>query len=103
MSNLNSNPLFIDGALTAATWIAKFPSPVSVRLIQWVDDNGDLAHDSTITLVINKVSLVVKIQPLASELAFGGTAWQIGPFSPGISVSELAVGAMLTGNLHIWI
>ena len=102
-NNLNSNPLFFDTTSTAAVWVAKFSAPVRIRQIQWIDDNGDLVHDSTLTLTINDVSFSVKIQPLNDQLAFGGVAYQAGPFNPGVPVSVFAVGAMATGNLLVWL
>ena len=104
-NNLNSNPLFVDTAaeLWNSTKGEQGSRGKSVRLVQWVDDNGDLVHDSTLTLIINGVTLVVKIQPVNDQLGFGAVAWQLGPFNPGIYVSDFNVSVMATGNLHVWV
>jgi hypothetical protein len=95
---INSNPIMVDTA--AELWSKK---PTRVRLVQWVDDNGDLVHDSTLVLTINGVTLTVKIQPLNDQLGFGAVAWQIGPFNPGINIDSFVVTTMATGNLHVWL
>jgi len=100
-NNLNSNPLFFDTTSNAAAWVAKFKAPVRVRLIQWVDDNGDIVDDSTLVLTINSVTLTAKIQ-LAANIG-PAVVWQIGTFNPGVVVSEFVVTTMATGHLHVWI
>ena len=99
MANLlTTNPMRVE---TAATLWSK--TPKFVRLIQWVDDNGDLVHDSTLVLTINGCALTVKIQPLVNELAFGAVAWQMGPFNPGVCIDTFIVTTMATGHLHVWL
>lgn len=93
-----SNPIHADAAGTLWSNENK-----SMRLIQWVDDNGDLTHDSTLVLNINGIVLTVKIQPLANQLGFGAVAWQIGPFNPGICISDFIITTMGTGHLHVWV
>ena len=94
----HGNIIHCDGA--EALWTAR---PTKVRLIQWIDNNGDLVHDSTLVLTLNGTTLTVKIQPLANALGFGATAWQIGPFNPGFSISDFTITTMATGELHVWI
>ena len=99
MANVtNSNPLMID---TAATLWTK--TPTSVRLIQWVDDNGDIVDDSTLVLTINGVTLTTKLQLAANVSNYGVVVWQMGPFSPGIVIDSFVVTTMGTGNLHVWL
>lgn len=95
-SSLTTNPMRIDEAITA------FDETRFVRLVQWVDDAGDLTHDSTLVLTIDGCALTVKIQPVADSLGFGAVAWQIGPFNPGILIRTFVVTTMATGHLHIW-
>ena len=92
------NPYVID---TAATLWTK--TPTRVRLIQWVDDNGDIVDDSTLVLTLNGVALTTKLQLALNVSNYGVVVWQMGPFSPGIVISEFAVTTMATGNLHVWI
>ena len=96
-NNLKVNPAFIDTAGATSTI-----TNCKLRLLQWVDDNGDLVHDSTLVLTIDGVDFTVKIQPVNDQLAFGAVAWQIGPFNPGIPLRELTVKTMATGQVHIW-
>ena len=95
--NFRSNPMLITEAGTAWTGETR-----KIVLVQWVDDAGDLVHDSTAVLTINGQLLTVKIQPVADSLGFGAVAWQIGPFSPGIPVNSFVITTLGTGNLHIW-
>ncbi len=96
---LTSNPMRAETTATAL-WSK---TPKFVRLIQWIDDAGDLVHDSTLVLTINGVALTAKIQPLNDSLGFGAVAWQIGPFSPGVPISDFAVTTMAHGHVHIWL
>ena len=96
---LDSNPYLVD---TAATLWTK--TPKAVRLIQWVDDNADIPDDGTITLTINGVALVMKVQRVTAPPSDGiGVVWQMGPFNPGIIISDFIVTTMATGNLHVWL
>lgn len=97
-NSTDSNPMRMEAAGTLWTKTPKY-----VRLIQWVDDNGDLVHDSTAVLTINGVTLTVKIQPVADSLGFGAVAWQLGPFNPGICISDFVATTLGTGHLHVWL
>lgn len=98
-SQTDSNPIRMEGAATV--WNDNVRK---VRLIQWVDDNADLADNSSLVLNINGVALTVVIQLDADDVSWkGAVAWQIGPFSPGIPVSDFVVTTMGTGHLHIWV
>jgi len=96
------NPITADAAGTLWTQATK-PIPPSVRLIQWVDDAGDMAHDNICTLTINGVAITTKIQPLNDNLAFGAVAWQIGPFNPGILIESFVISVMTKGSLYVWV
>jgi len=105
-NTLTGNPIHADSAGTL--WTSQkgdsaYSYPKKVRLIQWIDDNGDLVHDSTLVLTINGVALTAKIQPVNDQLGFGAVAWQIGPFNPGIPIHTFIVTTMGTGHLHVWI
>lgn len=94
---LTKNPMVIDTAATIWT-AARF-----VRLIQLVDDNGDIVHDTTWVITVNGATLTVKIQPVNDQIAFGAVAWQIGPFNPGMKVHTFVVDTAGAGNLHVWL
>jgi len=95
------NPIHADAAGTL--WDADSSRPKSVRLVQWVDDNGELVHDSTLVLTINGITLTAKIQVLNDNVHFGAVAWEIGPFNPGIVVTSFVITTMGTGHLHVWV
>ena len=97
-NQLTGNPMRVEAAVTVWT-----KTPTFVRLIQWVDDAGDIVHDSTAVLTLNGCALTVMVQPLADQLGFGAVVWQIGPFNPGICISDFVVTTLGTGHLHIWI
>jgi len=92
---LTKNPMVIDTAATIWT-AARF-----VRLIQWVDDNGDVVDDSTWVLTVNGASLTVKYQMTANVSPV--VIWQIGPFNPAILIHTFVVATAGAGNLHIWL
>jgi len=95
-NNLTSNPKFWD--TTGATSVLS----ARVRLIQWIDDNGDIVHDSNLIFVCNGVTLEATIQPVNDQLGFGAVAWQIGPFNPGVEMS-LSLTTLSAGHVHIWV
>ena len=98
-NQIDSNPIRMEAAGTV--WAGK---PRNVRLIQWVDDNADLADNSTLVLNINGVALTVVIQLDADFVSWNGAVvWEIGPFNPGVPVSDFIVTTMGTGELHIWV
>ena len=96
-NTLTSNPIHADSAGTLWT------NGKAVRLVQWVDDNGDIVHDSTLVLTINGITLTAIIQPVNDQLGFGAVAWEIGPFNPGVWVKSFVVTTMATGHLHVWV
>jgi hypothetical protein len=99
MANVtNSNPMMIDTA--AVLWSKK---PTRVRLIQWVDDAGDIVDDSTLVLTVNGIALTTKLQLAANISNYGVVVWQMGPFNPGLNIDTLGVTTMATGNLHVWL
>lgn len=97
MSNhVNGNPIVLDD----------FGSDVAlgdtkILLIQWIDDAGNLAHDSIFSYTVNGVTINVKIQPLVNELGFGGVAYQLGPFSSPVSVNDLTIESDTTGGMVV--
>ncbi len=93
-----TNPMRIEAAGTI--WSDK---PTTVRLIQWVDNAGDIIDDSTIVLTLNGCALTTKLQLAANVSNYGVVVWQIGPFNPGVCISDFVVTTMGTGELHIWI
>lgn len=99
-NNLTSNPLFVDTA--AALWTAP-GSTKRVKQIQWVDDAADIVDDSTLGLIINGVTITLQAQKTTDVGWQPTVAWEVGPFNPGIAVSDFEVSDMDEGNLIIWL
>ena len=95
--NTVSNIHVVSAAATAWENTIKY-----VRLIQWVDDAGDIADDSTLVININNVTLTTKLQLAANISNYGVVVWQIGPFNPGIPVHTLKSVTQGTGIVHIY-
>jgi len=73
-----------------------------IMLIQWIDDAGDITHDSAVAMTVNDANLVGTIQPVANQLGFGAVAWQIGPFSPYMPIHKFKLDSLSHGKVHIW-
>jgi hypothetical protein len=97
MANLlTSNPLRVDSAATI------FSTPKKVSLIQWIDDNADIADDDDLLITINDVVITAKIQLTANTI--GDVAvWTMGPFPKGLWVSNFVVTTIDHGALLIFI
>ena len=98
MANLTTtNPMTFDTAgATSLVTTQKF-----IRLIQWIDDNADIADDADLSITINGSTLVHKVQLTANDV--GNTCvWQVGPFNPGIPCSYFYVTTIDAGVLHVW-
>ena len=93
---LTKNPMVVDEAATI--WSAQR----FVRLIQWVDDVGDVVDTSTWILTVNGATLTVTVQ-----MGVAGVApiviWQIGPFNPAMKIDSFVVATVGEGALHIWL
>lgn len=89
-------------ATTSAMGINLVDNGCMLRLIQWIDDNADIANDATLVMAINGQTLTAKLQ-FTSDVAMSPiTIWQIGPFNPGIRVDNINITALATGAVHIW-
>jgi len=78
------------------------PGGKRLRLLQWVDDNGDIVNDSTLVITINGCQLTTKLQSEANVSNYGVVVWQIGPFNPGFPVESLVINTQATGHVHIY-
>ena len=77
----------------------------SLRLLQWVDDNADIADNSNLIMTLNGVALEATLQMDAGAAGFGPNAvvWQIGPFSPGIHITSFRLDTLSAGQVHVWV
>jgi hypothetical protein len=97
---LNSNPIRIDNT-TGGSWTGtKF-----VTLIQWVDLNEDIADSDMLLMTINGVPVEAEIQIDADDLSLGGgaVAWEIGPFSRGVPMTDVTVTTLDGGVVYFWL
>ena len=95
---LTGNPLFFD--TTGAT--SKIDRHFEWRLIQWVDDNADIADNGNLIMTVNDVTLEATVQRAATPDG-GAVLWQIGPFDSGMSINYFYLTTMSAGNLFIWV
>ena len=95
-----SNPKLLD--TTGATSEIKY---FSLRLLQWVDYNADIADNSNLIMTINGIALEATVQMDAGAGGFDPNAvvWQIGPFSPGIHITSFRLDTLSAGQVHVWI
>ncbi|MHC4397762.1 MAG: hypothetical protein ACYS1A_19125 [Planctomycetota bacterium] len=94
----DGTPIVLDTAATIWTGEVR-----NIRLIQWIDDAGDLADTNTLVMTIN-ASLVTQYMDMGTANERNDTvAWQAGPFNPGIPVSNLVLTTLDGGVVHIWI
>ena len=71
-----------------------------IQLIQWLDDNADIANDDTIVLVINGNTITGKVQ-LEADKANNLVVWEM-KFSPYTKVDSFVVTSMGHGVLVVW-
>ncbi len=106
-NKLTSNPIYVDTAATI------WSGDKMVRLIQWIDDAGDIADDDDLSITINGVTIAAKIQIATTQ---GGSpvedvspnvgnvcVWEMGPFNPGIWINNFIVNTIDHGVLLIWV
>lgn len=99
-NNLNSNPVYIDAAASSTL------SGLSrIQLIQWVDDNADIANDDDLVMVINGVTVTIKPQrhETPASVDGGGVVYEAGPFSRPIAVTDFSVTTIDHGALLVWL
>lgn len=101
----DTNPMVLDSA--AAIWTS-IPGasyshgPKYVRLIQWIDDAADLTDDDDLVIVINGATITGKIA-LGANTVNNLCVWQLGPFSPGVPVSNFSITTIDHGVLLVFV
>lgn len=94
-NSLNTNPITVD-TTDATLWSGtKF-----VKLVQWIDDAGDVAADDILIITVNGATITAKIA--AIDATESTTYWQFGPFDKGVPWSGVGV-TIPHGLLVIWI
>lgn len=93
--NSTSNPIVISATDT-------FAGTHRVRLIQWLDDAGDIDDGDIMVLEINGITLTCTVSKTTDVGWQAPVAWQIGPFNPGIPMRDIKA-TIDTGVIHIWV
>ncbi len=97
-NSIAGNPKIFDttGATSAIT------GPFKFRLIQWVDDNADVADNANLILTINGETVEATIQRAVTPDA-AAVLWEIGPFDSGMQIDTFELTTMTAGHLHMWV
>lgn len=101
----DTNPMVLDSAAaiwTSAPSATRSHAPKYVRLIQWIDDNADIADDDDLVVVINGATITGKIA-LGANTVNNLCVWQLGPFSPGLPVSDFTITTIDHGVLLVFV
>jgi len=93
-----ANPYVVTAA--AATYLWK-DTPKHILLMQWVDDNGDIADGSNLIITINGVAIEATLSQAADSLLAGAVAWEMS-FPNGYGVRSLLIGTMTHGQVYIF-
>ena len=91
------NPIVID---TAAG--SKQSGYTQIRLIQWIDDNADIADNDDLAFKMNGVTVTIKYQKTTDVGSAGVVYYQLGPFNPGIIVEDFEVTVIDKGSLLVF-
>lgn len=96
-----TNPYVVTVAsATAYVWKDVTKHPV---LIQWVDDNGDIANGSNLIMTINGVAVEATIQIGAGTgLLKGAVVWELSFPMGNVPIHSLLVGTMSAGQVYIF-
>lgn len=90
-----TNPITVDTTDTTLWSGIKY-----VKLVQWIDDAGDIAADDILIITVNGATITAKVA--AIDTTVSTTHWQFGPFDKGVPWSN--VGATVPhGLLVIWL
>jgi hypothetical protein len=84
------------GATSAQTGLRR------IRLIQWIDDAGDIADADDLVIVLGGITISMKANIGSDVGRQDNVVWQAGPFNPGFSVSGYSVTTIDHGVLYIW-
>jgi len=74
-----------------------------IRLIQWFNDNDDIANDDDLVFVLGGITITTKAIVEASGVGHQPlVVYQAGPFNPGFKVDGYSVTTIDHGVLYIW-
>lgn len=97
-NELTGNPITIDSGATIwdGTTGTKY-----VNLIQWIDDNADIANADVLLIVVNGVTITAKIQ-LTANTVNNVAVWEM-RFAKPQKIDKLVVTTIDHGLLVIWL
>ena len=96
-AQLKGNPIVLDtdaDSLTGRHYI---------KLIQWVDDNADIADNDDLVLTINGQTVTIKYQKTTDVGSAGAVYYQAGPFNPPFIADSFVATTIDAGNVLIWL
>lgn len=96
-NSLYTNPIIMESAAAAWTGL-KY-----VREVQWVDDNADIADNDELQITVNGATINIKVQKPSDVGHQDPIVWRLGPFSPGIPMTDFTVDTIDHGDLLIFI
>lgn len=96
----DGNPIIYDTA-TGAEW----NGTKHVVLVQWVDDNADVATDDDLVFEVNGVTFTGKIQVhgTAASIDRPLVHYQIGPFATPMAWTDFALKILDNGAFVVWL
>lgn len=95
-NNLTGNPIYIDAAAASS-----ITTPKRIQLIQWVDDNADIADGDDLVFVINGQTVTIK-QQIGSDVGMIGSVFYEARFPLGLLASSFSVTTIDHGALLVW-
>ena len=83
---------------------SKISGPSFIKLIQWIDDNADMADNDDLAFKLNGVTVTIKYQKTTDVGSAGVVYYQAGPFSGlGIYAEDFEVTVIDKGSLLVWL
>lgn len=96
-NSIAGNPKTFDTA--GATSVIS--SPFRCQLIQWVDDNADMADNDDLVFVINGTTVTLKYQK-TTDVGSAGVVYYEAAFPLGLSIGSFSITTIDKGLLILW-
>ncbi len=97
-NDLSANPYVIDTA-GATSLVSGY---TYIRLIQWIDDNADIADNDDLVFELNGQTVTIKVQRGGTP-DYGVVVYEAGPFNPPISAENFQVTTIDHGTLLVFV
>ncbi|MFC1567329.1 hypothetical protein ACFL3R_00645 [Thermodesulfobacteriota bacterium] len=97
--SVTTNPHVVTAAAAGHIWK---DTVKHVQLIQWVDDNADIADNSNLIITINGVAIEATVQADGTVgTVAGAVIWEMS-FPNGFPVKDLLIATMSAGQVYIF-